>query len=334
MSKLETVPVGSLEHLHLSVSRHPGTTLFSLLAGVFGDRPQGMPPAWRRAVRESVRPDDAAAFRHVMASGHPWLPDSLALTRGVRDGGAGTHTAGVVDELDALDAEVLQREIARQFGDDAVPEHWRGIADRPRRFLDAYRRLATSVWSTFCPLWRQADGLLLREAERVGVASVTGGLVPLLNTLGAKVRYADGRLELPHACPTHLAGRGGRRLVLAPLASGFSACAYSAEDPELIWIGYPLPGLGRLTEGADAEPRTASDPLELVLGPVRATILRDARRRPSVSETARHAHITVSTATYHCAQLAHAGLLDRVRHGREVRLQLTDTGAELLDLLS
>ncbi|MFI8962696.1 hypothetical protein ACIGO8_11300 [Streptomyces sp. NPDC053493] len=337
MSKVETVPIGRLEHLHLSVSRHPGTTLFSLLAGVFGDRPQGMPEAWRRVVHQSVRAEDAAALRSVFACGTPWLPDSLALTRGVRDAGPGpgpgAHTSGVADELDALDAELLQREIARRFGETA-PEHWRRIADRPRRFLDAYRRLANSVWSAFSPLWRQADGLLLREAERVGVASVSGGLDPLLNTLGAAVRYADGLLELPHACPSHLTDRGRRRLVLAPLASGFSACAYSAEDPDLIWIGYPLPGLGRLAEGGDAEPRTASGRLEVVLGPVRAAILRDARRRPSVSETAQHAHITVSTATYHCGQLARAGLLRRTRHGREVRLHLTETGAALLDLLS
>ncbi|GAA3398771.1 helix-turn-helix domain-containing protein [Streptomyces roseoviridis] len=318
--------------MHLSVSRHPGTTLFSVLAGAFGDRPQGMPQSWNRIVRQSARPDDGAELRAVFTSGVPWLPDSLSLTRGVRDAAPGPHPRGVEEELDALDAEVLQQEIARRFG-DAVPEHWRRIADRPRRFLDAYRRLAHSVWSAFCPLWRRADGLLLREAERVGVASVTGGLAPLLNTLGASVRYADGLLELPHACPSHLSDRG-RRLVLAPLASGFSACAYSAEDPDLIWIGYPLPGLGQLTEGADTQPRRVSDPLETVLGPVRAAILRAARRGPSVSETARQAHVTVSTATYHCGQLARAGLLRRTRHGREVRLRLTDTGAALLDLLS
>ncbi|MFD0367575.1 hypothetical protein [Streptomyces sp. NPDC127114] len=333
MSKSAAVPIGRLEHVHLSVSRHPGTTLFSLLTGVFGDRPLGMPEAWRRGVREAARPGDAALMRPLLSSGAPWFPDCLALVRGVHDAGPAASTTEVEDELDALDADELQQEIARRFG-DAVPEAWRQIADRPRSFVDAYRRLASSVWSGFSPLWRRADGLLLREAERVGVASVTGGLDAMLNTLGAAVHYADGLLELPHACPSHHVGPGRRRLVLAPLASGFSACAYSAEDPDLIWIGYPLPGLGRLTEGAEAERRTASDALGLVLGPVRATILRDAHRQPSVSETAQHAHVTVSTATYHCGQLVRAGLLRRTRRGREVRLQLTDKGAALLDLLS
>ncbi|MGA5423374.1 hypothetical protein [Streptomyces lavendulocolor] len=107
----------------------------------------------------------------------------------------------------------------------------------------------------------------------------------------------------------------------------------SAEDPELLRAGYPLPGLGRLAHrstGPHAPP--ARDRLDLVLGPVRAALLRPARRRPSVSEAAGRAHITVSTATYHCDRLARSGLLRRLRHGREIRLCLTDDGAALLDL--
>ncbi|MGA4799842.1 hypothetical protein [Streptomyces lavendulocolor] len=63
-----------------------------------------------------------------------------------------------------------------------------------------------------------------------------------------------------------------------------------------------------------------------------AALLRQARRRPSVSEAAGRAHVTVSTATSHCDRLARSGLLRRLRHGREVRLCLTDDGAALLDL--
>ncbi|MGA5096957.1 hypothetical protein ACPCAC_06265 [Streptomyces lavendulocolor] len=63
-----------------------------------------------------------------------------------------------------------------------------------------------------------------------------------------------------------------------------------------------------------------------------AALPRHARRRPCVSEAAGRAHVTVSTATHHCDRLARSGLLRRLRHGREVRLCLTDDGAALLDL--
>ncbi|MDN3293314.1 hypothetical protein QWM81_04465 [Streptomyces ficellus] len=331
MSKVPTVPIGPLEHIHLSISRHPGTTLFSVITNAFGSHAHGMPPAWRQAVRDGAPPQAAATLRALLTTGHPWAPDCLALTGNMRSG----PEVSVADELDGIEPDRLVAEVENRFG-DAVPAGWRHVADRPRAFLAGYRDLARSVWDTFGPLWQQADGLLMREVERIGVASVTGVLGTVLNGLGSPVRYGDGLLHLPHPCPGHLTGPGRRRLVLVPLASGLSACTYSAEDPDFVWIGYPLPGLGRLITRrcGEPEPRSGRDRLDLVLGPVRAAILRHARRRPSVSEAARLAHVTVSTATYHCGQLAQAGLLRRLRHGREVRLHLTDNGAALLDLLA
>jgi DNA-binding MarR family transcriptional regulator len=41
-----------------------------------------------------------------------------------------------------------------------------------------------------------------------------------------------------------------------------------------------------------------------------------------------------STATYHCTQLASAGLVVRRRVGREVRIHRTPRGDALVDLLS
>lgn len=330
MSKAPTVPVGLVEDLRPSVSRHPGTTLFSVISSTFGSAAHGTPPEWRRAVRAAAPADAAATVRALLTASHPWAPDSLALTSAVGTGAA----TSIAEELDRLDPDTLLGDLKERFGEN-LPAACRDVADRPGEFLTAYRTLALSVWGAFAPLWHQADALLGREVERVGVASVTGALDTVVNDLGAPVRYADGRVHLPHACPQHATGPGRRRFVLVPLASGFGACTYSAEDPGLLWIGYPLPGLGRLAHrSTEGDPPPARDRLDLVLGPVRAALLRHARRRPSVSEAARHAHITVSTATYHCDRLARSGLLRRLRHGREIRLCLTDDGAALLDLLA
>ncbi|MGA4957801.1 hypothetical protein [Streptomyces lavendulocolor] len=330
MSKDPTVPVGSVEDLRLSISRHPGTTLFSVISHTFGGDARGMPPQWRRAVRDAAPPDAAATLRSLLTAGYPWAPDSLALSSAMGTGAA----TSVDDELDRIDPDTLLADLRQRFG-DTVPAEWRQVADRPQEFVDSYRALTRAVWDAFAPLWREADALLGREVERVGVASVTGTLGTVVNDLGAPVRYADGLIHLPHPFPRHATGPGRRRFVLVPLVSGFGACTYSAEDPDLLWVGYPLPGLGRLAHrstGPHAPP--AQDRLGLVLGPVRAALLRQARRRPSVSEAAGRAHVTVSTATYHCDRLARSGLLRRLRHGREVRLCLTDDGAALLDLLA
>ncbi|MFB7031330.1 MULTISPECIES: hypothetical protein [unclassified Streptomyces] len=334
MPKEPTVLIGPTEDLRLSVSRLPGTTLFSVIADTFGHASYGMPPKWRRVIRDTAPPAAAATMQALLTSSHPWAPDSLALTSGVGTGG-GTGTAtSITDELDRIESDTLLGEVEHRFG-SAVPVPWQHVAERPGEFLDTYRTLTRAVWDAFAPLWHQADALLGREVERIGVASVTGALDTVINDLGAPVRYADGRLHLPHPCPQHATGPGRRRFVLVPLVSGFGACTYSAEDPDLIWVGYPLPGLGRLAHrSTEPHPPPAQDRLDLVLGPVRATLLRHARRRPSVSEAASLAHITVSTATYHCDRLARSGLLRRLRHGREIRLCLTDDGAALLDLLA
>ncbi|OKJ64222.1 hypothetical protein AMK29_19430 [Streptomyces sp. CB02261] len=249
------MPVGPTEDLRLSVSRLPGTTLFSVIADTFGHASHGMPPEWRRVIRDTAPPAAAATLRALLASSHPWAPDSLALTSGVGTGG-GTGTAtSITDELDRIEPDTLLGEVEHRFG-SAVPAPWQHVAERPGEFVDTYRTLTRAVWDAFAPLWHQADALLGREVERVGVASVTGALDTLINDLGAPVRYADGRLHLPHPCPQHATGPWRRRFVLVPLASGFGACTYSAEDPDLLWVGYPLPGLGRLAHrSTEAHPR-------------------------------------------------------------------------------
>jgi DNA-binding MarR family transcriptional regulator len=96
-----------------------------------------------------------------------------------------------------------------------------------------------------------------------------------------------------------------------------------------------VPGLGNITGRRDRHDGPApADGLSLVLGPVRAEILRHLPNAPTVSGLAGHLHIGVSTATYHCRHLAAAGLLRRERHGREVRLLPTERGTALTLLLA
>ncbi|CAL9640730.1 ArsR/SmtB family transcription factor [Streptomyces sp. enrichment culture] len=326
-----TVRLGPVEQVQVRVARHPGATLFSVLKDVFGGHRHGVPALWRESVRRAIPPGAAAVVGPSLASGDCWLPDPLALVGDLWARGMGD----VAGELEGLDAEALAAEVAGHHG-AVTPRGWRRLLDDPQGFLTAYRAVVGAAWDAFAPLWRQADPLLGRESERVGLASVTGGLDALLAGLDSTVRYGAGALALPHECPRHLTDLGRRPLVLVPLASGPGARMYGADRDDALWIAYPVPGLGRIAGrrgAADAAPPPA-DGLSAVLGPVRAEILRFLPYRPTVSALARHLHLSISTATYHCGQLADAGLLHRERHGREVRLLPSERGIALTELLA
>ncbi|MDG9719904.1 winged helix-turn-helix domain-containing protein [Streptomyces sp. DH24] len=298
--------------------------MFQVLTGTT----PGVPAPLRALVRQSLPPSHAAAMSAVFASAC-WAPDALSLTRDLDAGGE----AAVPAELDALEPDALLAELHRQFG-DTPPARWRAAAARPREFLDAYRAAVYAVWQNLLPVWRTAEPYVRREQERIGLAAVTGTLDVLVGSLGGRARYADGAFTLPHECPHHLAELGQRRVVLVPLASGYSADTYSAERDDVLWFGYPLPGLGQVLADVAPQATTGADRLTTLLGRARAGILRSARRRPSLSETARHIGLSVSTASYHCDQLTESGLLLRQRQGQQVRLHLTERGDALLDLLT
>ncbi|MBT2442893.1 helix-turn-helix domain-containing protein [Streptomyces sp. ISL-36] len=327
-----TVRLGAVEQVNVRVSRHPGATLFSvLIKDVFAGNVHGVPALWRDTVRRALPPGAAAVVGPVLASRACWMSDRLAL---IHDLGA-SDMRTIEGELAATDPGVLAEEVAAYHASAQLPPAWRPLLDDPAAFLAAYLRVVAAAWASFEPLWRQADVLMGREAERVGLAAVTGGLDGLLTGLGSGVRYENSSLRLSHACPDHLADLGRRPLVLVPLASGYTASMYGADRDDALWIGYAVPGLGRIAGRRDRNaPEAEQDGLSLVLGPVRAEILRNLRRRLTVSELADHLHVGVSTATYHCQHLEAAGLLHRERHGRQVRLHPTERGTALTHLLA
>ncbi|MET9951819.1 winged helix-turn-helix domain-containing protein [Streptomyces sp. NPDC006339] len=325
------VHLGPMDRVTVQVRRHPGATLFSVLKDVFAGHGHGVPPLWRETVRRAIPPRAAAVAGPVLAARDCWIPDRIALVENLRSPDFRT----LVQDLDETDPHLLAAEVAAYHA-TATPPGWRRLLDDPAGFLTAYRQLVEAAWTAFAPLWKEADALIDRETERIGIAVVTGGLDGLLAGLGSSLRYETGALRLPHACPTHLTDLGRRPLVMVPLASGPRAHMYGADRGDAFWIGYPVPGLGRLTGRRPRSPQPVGgvDALGAVLGEVRAEILRHLTHRPTVSDLARHLGVGVSTATYHCRQLAAAGLLHRERHGREVRLLPTERGTALTGLLA
>ncbi|WP_189787934.1 ArsR/SmtB family transcription factor [Streptomyces capitiformicae] len=315
-----------MDEVHVEVARAPGATLFPVLHEVLGGARHGVPRPWRDAVSTAL-PAAADVVRPLFGPGSYWVPDLLALTADVR----ATSMRAVLSGLEDVDPQGLAAEVAQCFG-DRVPRPWQRVLDDPAGILAAYRDVVRAAWRELEPLWAGADALLGKEAERVGAAVVSRSLEGVLTGLSAKVRFADGALEGPYReCDRHL-DLAGRRLMLVPVVSGFTASMYSVDRDDLVWFSYPLPGLGRL--GAPARKPSRKDALTQVLGPLRAGVLRSVQPPATVSELAGLLNVGVSTITYHCEQLKAAGLLRRERHGREVRQRLTTRGVELVELLS
>ncbi|MEV1008649.1 helix-turn-helix domain-containing protein [Streptomyces sp. NPDC049881] len=305
---------------------HEGATLLSLAAAVFGGRPHQVPRGWQRLVRDAAAPDAGRVLRPLFAPKASLIPDCLAPTASMGRGDAATHLERLAD----LSPDVLLTELERDFP-AGVPPQWRPVVDRPRAWIAAHARVMRGLGGAFAPVWRAADGLLARETERVGVAAVHEALGPLLAGLSPRFPYRDGTLHLPDPRETDFR-LGDRSLVLVPLVTGPGAALSAVHRHDLVWVGYPVPGLARLWDSPAAPPAPAPDGLTALVGTARAALLRELHAHPTMGELSALLTCTPATTTYHCRQLEAAGLVVRDREGRTVRVRPTARAERLLAL--
>jgi DNA-binding transcriptional ArsR family regulator len=272
-----------------------------------------------------VAPAHARAVGPLVVPGRSVAPDCVTPPNAVLE----TSVAEQVARWRDLSARELLTDLETTFGGEP-PTHWRGVGQRPVRWMHAYAGAMTDAWAATKPLWRRAGPLLDREVERVGAAVVRGRLDLLLGGLHPHCRFDGGVLTIrdPEPARYELAGRP---LVLVPMLSGRDALICSLDRPDAVWLAYPMPGAGRLLAGAG--PAGRGDSLELLLGPVRARVLAALARPRTMGELAGLTGLAPSAVTYHCRRLTSAGLLERERSGREVRVTRTERAERLADLL-
>ncbi|MEV8375576.1 winged helix-turn-helix domain-containing protein [Kribbella sp. NPDC056861] len=315
--------LGRLDQVRISVAPAPMASLVSLVVDALGGPRQGISPDWIRSIRRELPVDAAQAVIPMFDRTRALLPSCLTPL--------GIDGAPVKDQL-AQVADVSPDELSEgvdQLGEGDVPQPWQSALRQPRRWLSLYVRVLSAAWQAYAPIWQQSTALRARETERIGAAAVTGGLDVLFASLSNRVRYDAETLYLSDRHPYRVE-LAERPVVLVPLVSGATASVFNLDEPEQAWLGYPVPGLSRLGTSTPE----ATDSLTLLIGPIRASILRALNRPSSMGGLADHLDAGPSTATYHCTQLAAAGLVLRQRAGREVRIQRTPRGDALVDLLS
>ncbi|MFI6300113.1 ArsR/SmtB family transcription factor [Nonomuraea sp. NPDC050790] len=328
MQSYSQLRLGDLDNVNVTVTPHPGATLLSLIAGTLGGRPHGVPRHWQRTV-EAVIGADSVILRPLFDPHYSVIPDCLTATSTMAEADMSSYLGALAE----LDDHILIQQLEAEFG-PALPRHWQPVADRPGTWTRAYARLMGRLWEEFRIVWKNADALLRKEQERIGLAAVTRSLHVLLPGLSDRLTCDDASIQLPdqQGATFDLAGR---RLTLVPVISGHGACLFSFDQPGPAWIGYPLPAVGLLWSGhARPAVRDTTDKLTLALGHTRAAILRLAGTSMPVGQLAALLNCSPSTASYHCDQLQAADLLSRRRQGRQVHIKITARGEELLTLLA
>ncbi|GIJ12072.1 hypothetical protein Van01_52860 [Micromonospora andamanensis] len=300
-------------------------SVLSLLGDAAG-RPQGVPPFLRSAVRSNLPYEATRLLTPMFGPSASSIPHCLTPSVALCDVDFESH----LNQIATAAHERLTEQVTELYG-ETTPDHWGWALRRPGRWVDAYVAMLRSVWEVFHPHWQRAQPLLDREIVRVGTASVRGALDAVLADINPRWRFRDESLLIPDRHPAHFA-LDGRRLVLTPTVSGVGASIFDPDMADMLWLGYPVPNLWRTWQ--EQRPGRRQDPLALVLGPMRATLLRHAGSGLSMSQLACLLHCAPSVVTYHCTSLVDAGLLYRERRGRQTHVRRTERGDALLDLLS
>jgi DNA-binding transcriptional ArsR family regulator len=160
------------------------------------------------------------------------------------------------------------------------------------------------------------------------------GVIAMLNTLSPHLTLRGLTLEgrYPWQRRVQLHGQG---LILMP-SSFWSGHPLITWDPQessryvLIYPALPLPGREHRRIGDTSMNRSTHDPLEALLGPTRAAVLRALHRPHTTTTLAREVVISPAAASTHTATLRAAGLITSERRGQAVVHQLTELGSALL----
>jgi DNA-binding transcriptional ArsR family regulator len=191
---------------------------------------------------------------------------------------------------------------------------------------------SVQAWSVLSKHWHAAELLLRTEEARIGTAAVTGTLAAVIENISPRLHVRGEYIDFDVACGT-VTSLAGRRLVFVPMLAPGRQVVVGFEAGRDAYIAYPLPGAPAAAHGSRANDEPDVDRLAALLGPIRAAALRSLHSAQTMGALARQLHCAPSTLTYHCDQLAAAGLLERERRGQSTWVSRTDRAVRLLSAL-
>jgi DNA-binding transcriptional ArsR family regulator len=318
----EFVPTDEVDRVPLRTAISPLPTAFTLTRDALQDGRRGTPAVYRRTILSTLRRQDTAVFAPmVSSSGWPGLLDGV---HGPRETLAQAlerlnETPGSA-LMDALDTDPDVRPTPAWDAVRRDPDLWL------RRYVDALHR----AWPGVEPLWQRSAALLEREVERIHAAVERG--VPtsqLINELSPRTAVVDDALRLAPAedAPRRLQV-GEQGVTVIPIIAALQAGTLATPGDMLVAGAYPVRDVWRAFDGQTPPPAS----LEALLGPQRGKLLERLDHPRSAGELAATLGLAPSAITFHLRSLEAAGLVVRVRKGRNVIVYRTPRGTQLLAL--
>jgi len=322
-----TLGLGDINRIRVSVSTATYPSLFCMLTDSVAGITRGLPATWRERIGRTVtQPGHRAIAPLGAAQTAGWVPDCLLPAKLL----AGLDTDSALDTLRTADPADVQANLLQEFGDHATSV-WRPAIDRPKQWMADASVAMDAVAALSRPLFTQARPLFDREIERVGVATVRKMTTALLSTLNSRVTLRNGALTFNHPIGGHYE-LAGRELILVPMVTGDRMLMADFDQADHVWLGYPLPGLGTLWNTPTQLPRPPEAALEALLGATRAAALAYLDTPTTMTELATATGVHAARMTHHCDRLHSAGLVERHRHGRTVRVSRSELGSQLLEI--
>ncbi|QFR01094.1 winged helix-turn-helix transcriptional regulator [Streptomyces phaeolivaceus] len=272
----------------------------------------------RVALREAGLEQAVRTFLLPLFPRAGYFPDFLTPPEGVQGLDAG------LDAVLAVPRERVVREVDMLGRTVGAPAWTRRLTEPDLReqlvsALRAYHRAAIA------PHEEHIQERLHAERARHAHTLFQSGTEGLLGGLGPTIRWRSPVLEIdpyPDHRDVHLGGQG---LLLIPSHFCWHA-PIALADP-----GLPPVLLYPLHHQPAATRQAGSPPLNALLGPTRAAVLRACVTGSTTTEAARRAGVTPTTASHHTAVLRDAGLITSHRHANTVLHTLTPLGAALLN---
>ena len=237
------------------------------------------------------------------------------------------------DELARLretPAEVVSAEVERAAKESApaaeLASRFRGDARGLREAIaDALERYWTI---SLAPDWPRLEALLDGEILARARTLALGGPGVVLNTLHPRIAYTgDGvDVESPQTARVPYGD-----LLLVPSVFAWPD-VFTVHDPA--WrasIYYPARGIGTLWTSSSGNHRP--DPLALVMGRGRASVLRALAASSTTEELAVRLRLAPSSVSAHLQRLRRAGLLERLRIGPRVYYSRSAAGQGVIDAI-
>lgn len=181
------------------------------------------------------------------------------------------------------------------------------------------------------PRWPSVNARFYRDVAERTVLLRRHGVIAVLNTLSPDLCLRGMTLEgrYPWNRRVRLMGRG---LVLMPSAfwTGHPLVTWDPQNKSRYVLIYPARLAPDQAFGSGISLHEAEDPLAMLLGTTRASVLRALRSPRTTTTLARQVEISPSSASGHTATLRAAGLITSERHGQAVVHQISELGSALL----